>query len=689
MDYKNIFEPGMIGSVRTKNRMIKMGAHPGFYEYEDGFLNSKEVDYYEGIAKGGIGLLTIGAPPIGDPPVKGYRLDDEKYIPGMKELTDKIHACGIPAFIQQFHIGPWIPKEIGGVSPSALSYEERPVKHDPDTEALTTERIEEIIQEVIDQSVLAKKCGFDGVEINTACHHLFDQFLSRAFNKRTDEYGGSLENRARLVVEIIKGIKKANGDDFAIIALMNAAEPGLPDGLTLEEGIKAAKMFEAAGVDALNVRNELYIPWPSTGGYGSTHFPEVAFYPETTDAAVAKVSYTKEHGRAGWMPVIKAVKKEVNIPIIGSGRIDAEMGEKLLKEGVLDFVNTNRRVMADPEYPRKIQAGHHEDIVPCTACMTCWQAQRDDREPECRINAALGKGKEFAELKPAEKKKKVVVIGGGPAGMEAAWTAAKRGHKVTLIEKGKELGGSMNLAVVVKSPHRENLLLISKYLETRCKKSGVEIIRGKKATKEMVQNLNPDVIIVAVGAKHDVPDIPGMKGRNVMDSEKLHSMLKFFLKFTGASLMAKLVQMTNFLPMGKKIILMGGALQGCQTAEFLIEHGRDVVIVEPTDEIGDQLLPDLLKPNLLEWLDKKGTKKYTGVTFNEVTKKGLVITTSDGEKVTLEGSTVVTAMPLLPNKDLFESLQGVAPEIYTIGDCDKAGLIVDAVADGARIGRQI
>lgn len=689
MDYKKLFEPGTIGSVKTKNRMVKMGAHPGFYAYEDGFLNPKEVDYYEGIAKGGIGLLTVGAPPVGDPPVKGYRLDHEKYIPGMRELTDKIHACGIPAFIQQFHIGPWIPKEIGGVSPSALSYEERPVKHDPDTEALTTEKIKEIIQAVIDQAVLIKKCGFDGVEINAACHHLFDQFLSRAFNRRTDEHGGSLENRTSIVVDIIKGIKEANGKDFAIIVLMNAAEPGLPNGITLEEGIQAAKIFEAAGADALNVRNELYMPWPSTGGFGSTHFPEVAFYPETTDAAVEKVTYTKEHGRAGWLPVIKAVKKEVNIPIIGSGRIDAEMGEKLLKEGVLDFVNTNRRVMADPEYPRKIQAGHLDDIVPCTACMTCWQAQRDDREPECRINAALGKGKDYAELKPAEKKKKVVVIGGGPAGMEAAWTAAKRGHSVTLIEKGNALGGSMNLAVVVKSPHRENLVLIAKYLETKCKKSGVEIMKGKTATRDMVEKLNPDAIIVAVGAKHNVPDIPGMKGRNVMDSEKLHHMLKFFLKFTGASLMARLVQITNFLPMGKKIILMGGALQGCQTAEFLVEHGREVVIVEPTAEIGDQLLPDLLKPNLLEWLDKKGTKKYTGVKFNEVTKNGLVITTSDGKKVTLEGKTVVTAMPLLPNTDLYDSLQGVAQEIYAIGDCNKPNLIVDAVADGARIGRRI
>jgi len=281
----------------------------------------------------------------------------------------------------------------------------------------------------------------------------------------------------------------------------------------------------------------------------------------------------------------------------------------------------------------------------------------------------------------------VAIIGGGPAGMEAARVAALRGHKVTLYDKENKLGGSMNLAAVVKGTDREDLPAIVRYFKTQLKKLGVEVRLGQEVNKATVQELKPDVVIVAAGGKHAVPEVPGIGNRKVKTSEQLHRQLKGYLRYFSPQTLIWLTHI--WLPVGKKDVIMGGNIQGCQTAEFLVKRGKKVAIVENGQEIGNGLLVNLIRPQLLDWLDKKNVPMMAGVKYEEITDKGLTVTTKEGKKQTLEADTVLTAIPLQPNTQLFDSLKGMAPEVYAIGDSKEPGLIVDAIADGSRIARAI
>ncbi|MBN1631709.1 MAG: FAD-dependent oxidoreductase, partial [Thermoleophilia bacterium] len=303
-----------------------------------------------------------------------------------------------------------------------------------------------------------------------------------------------------------------------------------------------------------------------------------------------------------------------------------------------------------------------------------------------RINASTGREREY-ELQPAETAKKVVVVGSGPAGMEAARVAALRGHTVTLLEKEHILGGSLNLAAVVKGREHEDMTKIVDYLTLQMKKVGVEVKPGTKATKETVAALRPDAVVVAGGGTHNIPQIPGIDSKKVMTGEQLHHQLKSYLRFTGAKLMAKLVKL--YLPVGKRVVIIGGTIQGCETAEMLVKRGRQVTIVETGAEIGEGMLWRLVKPQLLHWLEDHRVPMLAGVKLEEITDQGLVITSKEGEKRVLEADTIITALPLSPNTELCDELKDVAPEVHCIGDSDEPGLVVDAVAAGAAAARTI
>ena len=374
----------------------------------------------------------------------------------------------------------------------------------------------------------------------------------------------------------------------------------------------------------------------------------------------------------------------VSIPVIAIGRLDIELGEKLLRRGVVDFISFNRRLMADPELPNKLAEGRLEDIRPCTGCLTCFDNNEHGNPPLCQVNAALGKEKEY-EIKPAQKKKRVMVVGGGPAGMEAARVAALRGHEVILYEKEPKLGGSMPLAAMVKGFEREDLLSLVRYLKTQLTKLGVEIRLGTEVNRSLIEEIKPDVLVMAAGGIHNVPELPGINRRNVVTSKALHHELKTYLRFFGPRVLRWI---TNFwLPIGKRVVIIGGNIQGCQVAEFLVKRGRKVTIVDTAKEIGDGLLEIFVKPHLLIWLDEKGVTMMPGVKYEEITDKGLTITTKDGKRQTIEADTIVTALPLLPNTELLRSLEGSVPEVYAIGDCKEPHLIVNAIAEGSRVAR--
>jgi 2,4-dienoyl-CoA reductase (NADPH2) len=321
--------------------------------------------------------------------------------------------------------------------------------------------------------------------------------------------------------------------------------------------------------------------------------------------------------------------------------------------------------------------------------MTCYDRVEHRQSPRCRINAAFGREVEY-EIRPAKKIKKVLIIGGGPAGMEAARVAALRGHRVSLYEKQNKLGGSMRVAAMVKGTEKEDLVAFITYFEVQLSKLGVDVHLGETITDKLIEKEKPDVLIVSAGSTHDIPDIPGINKIKVLTSAKLHTRSKFALKFVGPVLLRKLSKI--WLPfIGKNVVVIGGRLQGLQTAEFLMKRSRKVTIVDscPEEQIGDGLLETFMKPWLVAWLKQRDVEIISGVKLEEVTGEGLVITTREGVRQTLKADSIVTALPLQPNPKFFNSMKGKAKEVYAVGDSRDPHLIVDAIADGSRIGREI
>ena len=695
--YERLLEPGYIGKVKTRSRLIKAGANPGFYPYDNGMVQQPIIDYYEALAAGGAGIVTVGSGeidyPIGTVPDHGYRLDGEEYIPSLKKLADAIHKHDCPAFIQVLHLGPMHPTPLTGlqgIAASALTTGELPRADFSIPREMTVADVHRVTERFVFSTVNAKKAGFDGLELNAACNHLINSFMSLAWNKRHDEYGcDSLQNRGRFLVEIIKGIKGSCGSDFPVVVMINSFELGLKNGITLEDCKTFAMMAEKAGADAIHPRVEYYTNPADMTKRDSTHFPDMLAYPSKPNG-LPKVIDLSRHGEAAWVPAAAEVKKVVSVPVVATGRLSPDLGEEILRKGQADFIAHNRRLMADHELPNKIAEGRPEDIAPCTACMTCYDRVQHGQSPRCRTNAALGREKEY-EIKPAAQKKKVMVVGGGPAALEAARVAALRGHEVSLCTTMSKLGGSMLVAAVVKGAEKEDLIGFARYYETQMKKLGVKVHLNTEVTPDMVRKVGPEVLLVATGAKHNLPEIPGIKSRKVMTSEKLHHMLKGFLKLAGPQFLRWGTKFVMPVMLGKNVVVIGDRLHGCQTAEFLVKRGRNVTIVDTgiPELIGEGLVETLIKPWLLLWLSEKGVKILTEVKYEEINKDGLVITTKEGTRQTLKTDSIVTAMPMLADTELLEKFKGTAKEVYALGDAREPALIVDAVEDGAKIGREI
>lgn len=691
--YTKLFEPIHIGKVRLKNRIMKNGT--GLF-WDDpatgGFMNDKYIAFFEALAKGGAGLVVSPTGPLQEGPMPGFNIMRDEYIPGWQKLSDAVHKYDCPIFLQIFHLGGMTPLFVTappGIFASSIPKEESPRPGFAVAREITIPEIHEIVERFAKAAERTKKAGFDGTELNGACNHLLNSFLSRAWNRRHDEYGcDTMENRARMYVEVIKEIKRLNGKDWPVIALMNGLEVDLRDGITKEESTQFARMFIEAGADAIEIRNEYYTWTRDSKRRESLHFPDVYFYPEHTEPLQDYVDGSG-YGAGANVPIAAEIKKAVNVPVIVMGKMNWDIGEKAIRAGKVDIISMNRRLFADPQLPNKVKEGRIEDITPCASCMTCFNLGEHFQPVACRVNASFGKEREY-EIKPAANKKKVMVIGGGPAGMETARVAALRGHEVVLYDQENKLGGSMPLAAMVKGFEREDIMGFVAYLRTQLAKLGVRVNLGKKVTPQTVMEVRPDVLVIAAGGKDTIPDIPGINGSNVLTGSKLHEKLKFFLKFMSPKLLRSISAI--WLPyVGKNVIIIGARLHGCQTAEFLVKRGRKVTIVDSgtKEQIGEGMLEVFLKPYLLYWLADKGVEIIPEVACNEITKEGLAITTKEGSKRILKADTIITALPLQPNTDLAKSMEGKAKEVYTIGDAKEPHMIFDAVADGSRIGHQI
>lgn len=707
---KKLLEPIRMGNVILKNRMVN-AAYVGFEIDNKGGrvagVSDAMKSHLEAIAKGGVGLCITESCavdyPLGLTGRYKLHITQESFISELSELPRHTHAYNCPLFLQLHHGGPsfshkarygavseeWSKKEnsdieidpnLQAVAASSLTDDEKPIYLQSRPRGLAIPEIKEIIGKFAKGAEWAQKAGFDGVELHFAHGYLVNTFLSRVWNKRQDEYGSqNLENRARFGVEILRAIRECCGESFPVGVRINGKEWGAKNATTSEESQGLAKIFEKAGAAYISVTGYGY-------GFGSDMFwmfPDQALYPEPPEHLIELVKTIKKPG--AMVPYAEAIKKAVSIPVIVVGKLSPELGEWILKNGKADMIAFARRLIADPELPNKVASGRLEDIAPCTGCMACFLAIRVGHPLRCRINASVGREWEYA-IKPAEKKKKVLVVGAGPAGMELARVAALRGHIVTLCEKGYKLGGLLPLAEMIKGVETEDLSAFVGYFKNQMKKLGVEMILGREVDWELVKKIQPDVVAITAGGEITTPSIMGIESSKVIRTQDLHHRAKFLLRFFKPGFLNWLTKI--WMPIGKKVVVIGGLIQGCEVAEFLVKRGRKVTIAEESEELGSGI-PEAKRGRLISWLSQNGVEMLTEIQYEKITDKGLSIIKKGGEKVTIEADSILIALPAKPNTELFKNLEGKVPELYMVGDCKVPGLIVDAVADGSHIGRLI
>jgi 2,4-dienoyl-CoA reductase (NADPH2) len=694
--FERLLQPGFIGTVRTRNRIVKPGAAMLYWHEDETSLNPRVRAFYEAIVKGGVGLVIVEAPivdyPLGGRWRRRYRIDDDRYVDGLRELVDLIHSYDCPAFMQMNHDGPWQTQPWGDPEPLV---KERPIAsypvsvssendfHNELPRQLEEPEIEAIIEKFARAAERARMAGFDGVDINAASSHLLHNFLSPFWNRRRDAYGGDLKGRARFLLGIVHEIRRRLGREFPICVTLNGFESGrllgIPDEecLKFEEAVEIAKMLEGAGVDAIQVRTQ----W--IGYHVAGFFPEAIFYPELPFYPTA-FPYPYDFRRRGsfaHLSVASAIKKAVSIPVIAVGKIDPETAENALRKGAVDFVSMNRALIADPDLPKKLASGEKTRIRPCTHCHTCLDPAPVKR---CRVNGAVGLDEPY-EVRPVLRRKRVVVLGGGPAGMEAARVAAARGHDVVLYERWRVLGGSMLLASLIKGSGIEELEGFLGYLKRELRIAGVKVVLGVEATPPVVARLSPDELIIAAGGVPHLPEVKGIRMPHVVDTARLLTNLMRYLGLFGPKLLRVLSR--YLLPFGERVIVLGGDKKGCQLSEFLVKAGRKVAIVETEQEIGSGMFPHL-RLALLDFFRRKGVEVLTGVREVEIVNGGVATLDGQGRRF-LYAQHVIPVPKWKSQKELRQTFLSTAGEVYVIGDCLEPREIVDAISEGHRLARTI
>lgn len=687
--FEKLLEPGYIGKVKTKSRLIKTAQGSSVIEPDTGFVGERALNYYDNLIKGGIGLIIVESCGVEYPlgthhaPVQ-FRLHDDILIPSFTKLSAVAHKYNCPIFIQLIHSGPWNPTGKRSLNnarcSSTLKKADLPGTDFVETVAMTLDEIKLVQNMFVNAAERAYKAGFDGVEINAGTCTLPNSFLSRVFNHRTDQYGeGSLENRSRFVAEIISAIRKKMPPEFAVTVLVNTAEYGHPRATPIEEGIQIAKNLQVAGAEAIQVRGQYY------GHRDGLMHPDRFFYPELPENPPKDLDWTHK-GKGALFPYAIALKKAgITIPVISAGRLDAVIGEQALRDGKIDFVGITRRLLADPEYPNKVMENRLEDIRPCLGCLYCMDVRLQNKFVMCKVNPQINRETEITYSKAA-RKKIVLVVGAGPSGLEAARCAAVRGHEVHLYDKNSKLGGLIPLAALLKDIEVLDMMALVKWYGRQLNQLGVNIKLGQEVTQAVVQQLKPDVIIVAAGGKHSKPSIQGYENASVITSGDLHRKIKPFLKIFSPQTLEKLTKL--YLPIGKNVVVIGARIHGCETAEFLVKRGRNVTIVDTVDELGEGMTGDD-KFLLFPWFERKGVKRHLGVKFDKIAKGKLDVTTKDGKQMTVEADTIMTALPLSQNSEVLKQMKSLAPEVYFIGDCNDPKLIAEAVASGSLVAHSI
>jgi len=635
---KNLFSQVKIGKAEISNRLI---VSPMVMNYcnNDGTATERFIAYHEAKAKGGWGLIITEDYAV-DPKGKGFSnlpgLWDDSQIESHAELTKRIHKYGTKIVAQIYHAGRQTNHFVIGSPPVAPSPIPCPSNQEIPHE-LTIKEIQDLAEKFGDCALRAKKAGFDGVEIHGAHGYLIAQFMSPYSNKRTDEYGGSFLNRMRFPLEIISDIRVKAGNDFPIIFRISADE-FVPGGRTIEDTKAIAILAEKAGINAIHV---------SVGVYASAH----AIIPPS---AV----------RHGWITDFAAeVKKVVSIPVITVGRInDPFLAEEIISSGKADLISMGRGSLADPELPNKTAAGKFDEIRYCIGCMQgCIERLFKNIDVKCLVNPTLGREIEFA-VKPATSKKKVFIAGGGPAGMEAAIVAAKRGYEVHLYEKTDKLGGQYDLAAV--PPNKGEIATFISWQKTQLKKLKVDVYLNTELTTEIVDSEKPDVVIIATGGRPAIPDIPGVDKPNVVTA---HDVLK------------------GKVDVGNKVIVIGGGMIGSETADHLANHGKEVTILEQLPEIAKDE-QDSVRYFLLKDLKENNVTIYTNTLVKEIVDDGVIVDRDGKEKKIEPVDTIVIAVGVKPVNELVNRLEGKVNKLITVGDALEVRKALEAIEEGYKAG---
>lgn len=628
-----------LGPMQLRNRIVVSAMNTN-YPTPDGAVTDRQVEFYRVRAKGGAGLIITGMTyvhPLGRGPVRMLGSHDDALIPGLRRFTDAIHEEGAKAALQLAHVGRRASSKLIGaqpVGPSPIAAMGGEVPHE-----LTHAEIEELVGCFGQAARRAKEAGFDAVELHMAHGYLLSQFLSPYSNKRTDEYGGSVENRARFPLAVLRRVLREVGDSMAVLCKINGSD-FVEGGITLEDAKATARLLEEAGAHGLDVS-------------------------ASTDTTVYMGSQPAAIPRGCLVPLAEGIKSVVNIPVIAVGRInDPALAEDILATGKADLVAMGRALITDPDLPAKVAAGHLEDIRICYACCDgcSWRNQRG-LEMSCSCNAQAGYELE-RRITPTASPRHVVVVGGGPAGLEAARVAALRGHKVTLYEKEPAVGGLLNAGSV--PPYKDELRTLVQYFANQMDKLGVEVHTGEAATVEALAAARPDVVVVATGGQPFVLPVEG--------------------NGTFALLVADVL--TGKAAVGKRVAIIGGNSAGCEAAEYLAEKGHNVTVLEMMDDYATDVRPDI-KQLLGGRLAKLGVNISLGVKVTAV-RRGEVVYEKAGNEETLTGvDNVVFAMGSSPDSTFLEGVRARGLEAHAVGDCDKPGNIFSAVHGAFLVASQI
>jgi 2,4-dienoyl-CoA reductase-like NADH-dependent reductase (Old Yellow Enzyme family)/thioredoxin reductase len=642
--YPSLFQPLEIGGLRLKNRLVVPPMGTGFAA-EDGTVTDRLINYHEARARGGFALITMEVTAVDGIEGKGsahqLSIFDDRFIPGFKRLVDRVHDAGAKVGVQLYHPGRvTLPAFIGGLQPVGPSPVPDPVWRQA-TRELTVQDIARLVESFAQGARRAKEAGFDIVELHGAHGYLISQFMSGYANKRTDEYGGGFEGFIRFPVEIIRRVRQLVGPDFPIFFRISGDEL-VPMGRTVTESVEVAKRLVQEGVNVIDV---------SIGVMESS--------------AVTSAPPDMEQGFNAVMTA--AFKKALSVPVIAVGRInEPDVAEEIVNSGKADLVAIGRQSLTDPDWPNKVAKGQKNDIVKCISCNEgCIEGIVIWRRPmiTCVQNLALGKEAEYASPH-ASKRKKVLIAGGGPAGLEAARTAALWGHQVILYEKDAALGGQINIAVIPpkKDIYKEVTLSRAKAI----KELGVEIHLSEELTPDTVKQIAPDVLIIATGSKPLIPKISGVERKNVIaPAEALR----------GAKT-------------GDNVVIVGGGLVGCETADYLAQQGKKVTIVEMLRHTARDIGP-AARYFLRRRLAEKGIKILTSTTVEEIVDGGVKVSSSEGSQLLGPVDTVVLATGAESVNELEPAVKDIVPEVYVIGDAAKPGKILAAVEQAAELARKL